>query len=146
MSVINYEDIYTYLSYGRNLNQFIKRCDIALLLTLKNKLDVHINAWEIQQKKAQDERQKREEKRRELLSLILSEGFTPDEFITETAQKTVRRKMKYQYNEGGKIKKWSGVGRVPRPIREQLKLGLSLEDFLIKEEIKPDSQNKNPHN
>lgn len=112
----------------------------------KKKLDVHINAWEIQQKKARNELQQREEKRRELLSLIISEGFTPDEFITETAQKKARRKMKYQYNEGGKIKKWSGVGRVPRPISEQLKSGLSLEDFLIKDEIKQDSQNKNPRN
>ena len=132
-----------------------RQCEFKIWTTVagktltKNQIETlisKVNAWEIQQKKARDELQQREEKRRELLSLIISEGFTPAEFITETSQKTARRKMKYQYNEGGTIKKWSGVGRVPRLIREQLKSGLSLEDFLIKDEPTQDSQNKNPRN
>ncbi|RAP64219.1 H-NS family nucleoid-associated regulatory protein [Candidatus Erwinia dacicola] len=54
--------------------------------------------------------------------------------------------MKYQYREGDAIKKWSGVGRVPRSIQERLNSGATLDDFLIAEEIKNENQNKTPHN
>lgn len=147
MSDIKYQDVYTYLSSGRNMNQFIKRCDYALLTDLQNKLEVHISEWEAQQEKEQEAIQLRNEKRSELLALIVSEGFSPEELITAAAIKTrSRRRMKYQYRDGDAIKKWSGVGRVPRSIQERLNSGATLDDFLIAEEIKNENQNKTPHN
>jgi len=147
MSDIKYQDVHAYLSTARNMSQFIKRCDYALLIDLQNKLEVHISEWEAQQEKEREAMQQRDEKRRELLSLIISEGFTPEELITAAVvKKTSRRKMKYQYREGDTIKKWSGVGRVPRSIQERLNAGATLDDFLIVEEIKNDTQNKTPHN
>ncbi|EPX9850098.1 H-NS family nucleoid-associated regulatory protein, partial [Yersinia enterocolitica] len=56
-----------------------------------------------------------------------------------------RRRMKYQYRDGDAIKKWSGVGRVPRSIQERLNSGATLDDFLITEEIKNENKNKTPH-
>ena len=147
MSDIKYQDVYTYLSSGRNMKQFIKRCDYGLLIDLQNKLDIHISEWAAQQEKEQEAIQLRNEKRSELLALIVSEGFSPEELITVAAIKTrSRRRMKYQYRDGGAIKKWAGVGRVPRSIQERLNSGATLDDFLIAEEIKNENQNKTPHN
>lgn len=132
MSDIKYQDVHTYLPTARNMSHFIKRCDYALLIDLQNKLEVHISEWEAQQEKEREAMQQRDEKRRELLSLIIIEGFTPEELITAAAiKKRSRRRMKYQYREGDTIKKWSGVGRVPRSIQERLNAGATLDDFLI---------------
>ncbi|EKN3735349.1 H-NS histone family protein [Yersinia enterocolitica] len=147
MSDIKYQDIYTYLSSSRNMKQFIKRCDYGLLIDLQNKLDIHISEWAAQQEKEQEAIQLRNEKRSELLALIVSEGFSLEELITAAAIKTrSRRRMKYQYRDGDSIKKWSGVGRVPRSIQERLNSGATLDDFLIAEKIKNENQNKTPHN
>lgn len=147
MADVSYEAVRAFFSSARNIQRFIKRTDYALLTDLQHKLEVHISEWEAQQEKEREAIQHRDEKRRELLSLIISEGFTPEELITETAiKKTSRRKMKYQYREGDCIKKWSGVGRVPRSIQARLNAGATLNDFLIAEEIKNENQNKTPHN
>ncbi|ECW6768530.1 H-NS histone family protein, partial [Salmonella enterica subsp. enterica serovar Schwarzengrund] len=42
-----------------------------------------------------------------------------------------KRKAKYQYFENGVHKKWSGVGRVPVVIQQELDAGKPLESFLI---------------
>lgn len=143
MSDIKYQDVYTYLSSSRNMKQFIKRCDYGLLIDLQKKLDIHISEWAAQQEKEQEAIQLRSE----LLALIVSESFSPEELITVAAIKTrSRRRMKYQYRDGDAIKKWSGVGRVPRSIQERLNSGATLDDFLIAEEIKNENQDKTPHN
>ncbi|MDV3315269.1 H-NS family nucleoid-associated regulatory protein, partial [Salmonella enterica] len=77
-------------------------------------------------------RRQREEKRNELLALIESEGFSPTELVsTSPAKKSAKRKAKYQYFENGVHKTWSGVGRVPVVIQQELDAGKPLESFLI---------------
>ncbi|EOW2190003.1 H-NS family nucleoid-associated regulatory protein, partial [Escherichia coli] len=38
---------------------------------------------------------------------------------------------KYQFEENGETKYWSGRGRAPKPINEALKAGRSIDEFLI---------------
>ncbi|MFK3632105.1 H-NS family nucleoid-associated regulatory protein, partial [Klebsiella pneumoniae] len=60
------------------------------------------------------------------------EGFSPTELVSTTpAKKSAKRKAKYQYFENGVHKKWSGVGRVPVVIQQELDAGKPLESFLI---------------
>ena len=99
------------LTSERALKKFLRESDFAFLEKL---------------------RRQREEKRNELLALIESEGFSPTELVSTTpAKKSAKRKAKYQYFENGVHKKWSGVGRVPVVIQQELDAGKPLESFLI---------------
>jgi DNA-binding protein H-NS len=42
------------------------------------------------------------------------------------------REPKYQYEENGVVKTWTGQGRTPKAIADQLTEGFDLSDFLIK--------------
>ncbi|WP_459592150.1 H-NS histone family protein, partial [Enterobacter asburiae] len=60
------------------------------------------------------------------------EGFSPTKLVsTNPAKKSGKRKAKYQNFENGVHKTWSGVGRVPVVIQQELVAGKSLESFLI---------------
>ncbi|MDK4743874.1 H-NS family nucleoid-associated regulatory protein (plasmid) [Leclercia adecarboxylata] len=85
--------------------------------------------------KVQDERNERLEK----LRLLLPEkGIDPAEQVAspESDNKSVKvrtpRMARYRYqNENGKTRTWTGQGRMPKVIAEQLAAGKSLDDFLI---------------
>ncbi|HCJ8641153.1 TPA: H-NS histone family protein, partial [Escherichia coli] len=88
------------------------------------------------------ERAERERKRQELLQLIAGEGFSPEELLglSEEAPKSRKKTLpkappKYQFEENGETKYWSGRGRAPKPIDEALKAGRSLEDFRINKSL-----------
>ncbi|MDA6254180.1 H-NS histone family protein, partial [Escherichia coli] len=42
--------------------------------------------------------------------------------------------IKYQFEENGETKYWSGRGRAPKPIAEALAGGRSLDEFIIKKD------------
>ena len=59
--------------------------------------------------------------------------------LSEDAPKTRKKTLpkappKYQFDENGETKYWSGRGRTPKPIDEALKAGRSLDEFLIKKD------------
>lgn len=132
MSDISHKDVSTFFTSSRNMKQFIKHCDLWILMDLRDKLNVAINEHEIEQEKEREAEKLRTEKRAELLALIDSEGFSLEELIAAESKKTkVHRKMKYRYTENGKVKMWSGVGRTPRVIQDELNAGEDLDSFLI---------------
>jgi len=45
--------------------------------------------------------------------------------------KRAPRPAKYKYQEDGQEKTWTGQGRMPKAIAEQVALGKDLNDFLI---------------
>ncbi|EQW80451.1 hypothetical protein G913_04504 [Escherichia coli UMEA 3124-1] len=56
--------------------------------------------------------------------------------LSEEAPKSRKKTLpkappKYQFEENGETKYWSGRGRAPKPIAEALKAGRSLDEFLI---------------
>jgi len=90
---------------------------------------------ELSRKKVQDDHNERLEK---LRLLLLEKGIDPAELVTSTAgdEKPVKarspRTARYKYQgENGKTRTWTGQGRMPKVIAEQLAAGKSLDDFLI---------------
>ena len=90
---------------------------------------------ELSRKKVQDEHNGRLEK---LRLLLLEKGIDPSELVTSTAgdEKPAKarppRTARYKYqSENGKTRTWTGQGRMPKVIAEQLAAGKSLDDFLI---------------
>jgi len=90
---------------------------------------------ELSRKKVQDEHNERLEK---LRLLLLEKGIDPAELVISSTgdEKPVKvrptRKARFKYqSENGKTRTWTGQGRMPKTIAEQLAAGKSLDDFLI---------------
>ncbi|MBF7997494.1 H-NS family nucleoid-associated regulatory protein [Rahnella laticis] len=139
MRGIKFQDIHYYLSSDQRLKNFIKRCDSALLAELQDKINIAVTEWEQGIDKELEALRIREKK---LQGLIGSEGSSPQKLITAVpVRSNAHRKMKYQYSTAGEIKKWSGVGRVPLAVQEQLNAGAELSDFLIDSGAEVNDQN-----
>ncbi|OOC67708.1 DNA-binding protein [Escherichia coli] len=113
----------------------------ARFTAMQEKLNVVIEERREDAEREAAERAERERKRQELLQLIAGEGFSPEELlgITEDAPKTRKKTLpkappKYQFEENGETKYWSGRGRAPKPIAEALAGGRSLDEFIIKKD------------
>ncbi|UNU29929.1 H-NS histone family protein [Aeromonas hydrophila] len=75
--------------------------------------------------------------------MLRQAGVDPRDLLSSTApaasananasNKTKRapRPAKYKYQENGQEKTWTGQGRIPKAIAEQVEQGKSLDDFLI---------------
>ncbi|EMU7866499.1 H-NS histone family protein [Salmonella enterica] len=141
MSELTKEDEYGIISRTmmniRSLRVFAREIDFEQLLEMQEKLNVVI-----EERREDAERAERERKRQELLQLIAGEGFSPEELLglSEEAPKSRKKTLpkappKYQFEENGETKYWSGRGRAPKPIDEALKAGRSLEDFRINKSL-----------
>ena len=49
MSDISHKEVSTFFASSRNMKQFIKHCDLWMLMELRDKLNVAINEREIEQ-------------------------------------------------------------------------------------------------
>ncbi|EFN5366804.1 H-NS histone family protein, partial [Escherichia coli] len=121
---------------------FAREVDFEQLLEMQEKLNVVIEERREDAEREAAERAERERKRQELLQLIAGEGFSPEELLglSEEAPKSRKKTLpkappKYQFEENGETKYWSGRGRAPKPIDEALKAGRSLEDFRINKSL-----------
>ncbi|END59138.1 H-NS family histone-like protein [Escherichia coli] len=121
---------------------FAREIDFEQLLEMQEKLNVVIEERREDAEREAAERAERERKRQELLQLIAGEGFSPEELLglSEEAPKSRKKTLpkappKYQFEENGETKYWSGRGRAPKPIDEALKAGRSLEDFRINKSL-----------
>ncbi|HGF3272608.1 TPA: H-NS family nucleoid-associated regulatory protein [Salmonella enterica subsp. enterica serovar Newport] len=120
------------LSSKRTLKKFLSECDFVFLSKLHEQITVSLTERKAEHEAQERQQKEREAKRLELMELIKAEGFSPEEFASvQTAPKGAKRKPKYQYTEGGITKYWSGVGRVPVAIQQELDTGKPLESFLI---------------
>ncbi|MGK1313182.1 H-NS family nucleoid-associated regulatory protein, partial [Klebsiella pneumoniae] len=85
------------------------------------------------------ELQARQEKLDALRKLMEEDGINPEELLgsfqaKSTATKKSRgpRPAKYSFTEeNGETKTWTGQGRTPKALAEQIAAGKSLDDFLI---------------
>lgn len=125
----------------RSVRVFARETSFEQLLEMQEKLNTAIEERREEAEQEAAERAEREKKRQELLSLIAGEGFSPEELLglSEDAPKTRKKTLpkappKYQFDENGETKYWSGRGRTPKPIDEALKAGRSINDFLIKKD------------
>ncbi|EBW6943107.1 DNA-binding protein [Salmonella enterica subsp. enterica serovar Mississippi] len=125
----------------RSVRVFARETSFEQLLEMQEKLNAVIEERREEAEREAAERAERERKRQELLQLIAGEGFSPEELlgVSEDAPKKRKNKLpkappKYQFEEDGEVKYWSGRGRAPKPIDTALKAGQKLEDFLIKKD------------
>lgn len=124
--------IHEELTSERTLKKFLRESDFAFLEKLGARISAALDEKRAEHIREENERIKREEKRNELLALIESEGFSAAELAgNSAAPSSAKRKPKYQYVERGIRKTWSGVGRVPVVIQQELDAGKTLESFLI---------------
>ncbi|HHH0956812.1 TPA: H-NS family nucleoid-associated regulatory protein [Yersinia enterocolitica] len=125
----------------RSARVFARETDFEQLLEMQAKLNAVIEECREDAEREAAEREEREKKRQELLQLIAGEGFSPEQLLglTDDVPKARKNKLpkappKYQYEENGEVKFWSGRGRSPKPIAEALEAGRKLDDFLIKKD------------
>ena len=126
----------------RSVRVFARETSFEQLLEMQEKLNAVIEERREEAEREAAERAERERKRQELLQLIAGEGFSPEELLglSEEAPKSRKKTLpkappKYQFEENGETKYWSGRGRSPKPIDEALKAGRSLEDFRINKSL-----------
>lgn len=120
------------LTSERTLKKFLKESDYTFLNMLNDRISSTLADKKSEHDEQEKQRIERENKRMELMSLIEAEGFSLTDLIGSEAQvKSPKRKPKYEYIEGGVKKHWSGVGRTPRPIQNELDAGKPLDSFLI---------------
>lgn len=125
----------------RSLRAAIRELPFEQLQEAKEKFELVYNerAESVEQERA--EQQERQRKLSEFTEMLQQAGIDPRELINSAAAPTAAagatkskrapRPAKYKYQEDGQEKTWTGQGRMPKAIAEQVALGKDLNDFLI---------------
>lgn len=125
----------------RSLRAAIRELPFEQLQEAKEKFELVYNerAESVEQERA--EQQERQRKLSEFTEMLQQAGIDPRELINSAAapaaaagatkSKRAPRPAKYKYQEDGQDKTWTGQGRMPKAIAEQVALGKDLNDFLI---------------
>ncbi|MCK8336003.1 H-NS histone family protein [Erwinia amylovora] len=136
------ESVRKVLSNIRSLRAFAREVPFELLADMAEKLNSVVEDRRGEAEREAKEREQRDARKRELLEMITSEGFSVEELTGGAAVSETGRKKrvvqqvpaKYQYELDGKTLYWTGRGRKPKPIEQALAAGKSLDDFLIPED------------
>lgn len=138
---------------GANMNEFLKvmlnvrslranlrELPLEQLEEAKEKLEqVYIERLESTEKE-RAEQAEHQRKLAEFSEMLKEAGIDPRDLMgnvspaaSNSSSKTKRapRPAKYKYQEDGQEKTWTGQGRMPKTIAEQVALGKNLDDFLI---------------
>lgn len=125
----------------RSLRAAIRELPFEQLQEAKEKFELVYNerAESVEQERAEQE--ERQRKLSEFTEMLQQAGIDPRELINNAAapaaaagatkSKRAPRPAKYKYQEDGQEKTWTGQGRMPKAIAEQVALGKDLNDFLI---------------
>ena len=124
----------------RSLRAAIRELPFEQLQEAKEKFDLVYNerAESVEQERAEQE--ERQRKLSEFTEMLQQAGIDPRGLIGSVAapagagaakNKRAPRPAKYKYQEDGQEKTWTGQGRMPKAIAEQVALGKDLNDFLI---------------
>ncbi|MFQ2508872.1 H-NS family nucleoid-associated regulatory protein [Aeromonas caviae] len=122
----------------RSLRAALRELSLDQLKETHEKIEmIYLERLEVAEKEqaAQAEHQ---QKLAEFQAMLAQAGIDPTELVgstpaAATATKTKRapRPPKYRYVENGVEKTWTGQGRTPKFLAEQLEQGRQLDDFLI---------------
>ncbi|MFK8774232.1 H-NS family histone-like protein [Aeromonas caviae] len=123
----------------RSLRAAIRELPFEQLQEAKEKFDLVFNERAETAEKEIAEREEHQRKLAEFTEQLKAAGIDPRELVgevvtTEERQpraKRAPRPAKYQYDEDGVQKTWTGQGRMPKAIADQIAQGLELKDFEI---------------
>lgn len=123
----------------RTLRSLGRELSVEALEEILEKLIVIIDERRQEESSKAAEQQARQEKLNALRKLMEEDGINPEDLLgsfqtKSAATKKTRepRPAKYSFvDENGESKTWTGQGRTPKALAEQLAAGKSLDDFLI---------------
>lgn len=121
----------------RTLRAQARELPLSILEEMLEKLTIVVGERRDEDEANADAIRERAEKIEKYRAMLVEDGIDPDELLSaqfaEKPRKTrPERPAKYKYqDENGQEKTWTGQGRTPRHIKEQLDAGKSLDDFLI---------------
>lgn len=124
----------------RSLRAFSRDLTLEQLEEALDKLTTVCLERQESEEEAQKARAEQEERIAQIAKQISQEGLDVEALMarlsgrptTKTKEKRQPRPAKYRYTDGqGLEKTWTGQGRTPSAIQEQLDVGMSLDDFLI---------------
>ncbi|CAQ85284.1 MULTISPECIES: H-NS histone family protein [Photorhabdus] len=137
-----YNIVSAHLSRITSLRKFAQTKDVEWLEDVYKTLEIVVQESKETFRLMSLEAEQKEQKRLEILKMIEEIGLNINTINTpitlsdfkpkkSNARKGKTRKPKYQFNENGEIKYWSGNGKKPLGLQKLLNEGHSLNEFLI---------------
>ncbi|MGL6356375.1 H-NS family histone-like protein [Aeromonas veronii] len=122
----------------RSLRAALRELSLDQLKEAHEKIEmIYLERLEVAEKE-QAANAERQQKLAEFQAMLAQAGIDPTELVgstpaAATAAKAKRapRPPKYRYVENGVEKTWTGQGRTPKFLAEQLEQGRQLDEFLI---------------
>ncbi|MGY3895136.1 H-NS family histone-like protein [Aeromonas enterica] len=125
----------------RSLRAALRELPFEQLQEAKEKFElVYTERFESTEKE-RAEQAEHQRKLAEFSEMLKQAGVDPRDLVSQAAPavstnasnkaKRAPRPAKYKYQEDGQEKTWTGQGRMPKAIAEQVALGKNLDDFLI---------------
>lgn len=125
----------------RSLRAALRELPFEQLEEAKEKFEqVYTERFESTEKE-RTEQAEHQRKLAEFSEMLKQAGIDPRDLVGTAApavstkasgkMKRAPRPAKYKYQEDGQEKTWTGQGRMPKAIAEQVEQGKSLDDFLI---------------
>lgn len=125
----------------RSLRAALRELSFEQLQEVKEKFEQVYTEYFESTEKERAEQAEHQRKLAEFSDMLKQAGVDPRDLIssstpassTKASNKAKRapRPAKYKYQEDGQEKTWTGQGRMPKAIAEQVEQGKSLDDFLI---------------
>ena len=124
----------------RSLRAAIRELPFEQLQEAKEKFDLVYNERAESVEQERTEQAERQRKLSEFTEMLQQAGIDPRELINSVAapaatgstkSKRAPRPAKYGYEEDGQAKTWTGQGRMPKAIADQVAQGKDLNDFLL---------------
>ncbi len=128
-------DFVKILTHIRRLNKAVKELDVEQLEAVKGKIDAVID---IRRREMEAEAARNAEKQAEIeriKEMMAQCEISVDDIAGRKRGKGKRppREPRYEiYNDAGERITWTGQGRKPNIFKDQLAMGKTMEDFLIR--------------
>ncbi|RXJ74768.1 transcriptional regulator [Veronia nyctiphanis] len=121
----------------RSLRATARELSLEQLQEALDKLQTVVTEREEADAEVQAQEKERVEKLEKYREMMINDGIDPEELLasmsgTKTKSKRASRPAKYKFiDTDGSEKTWTGQGRTPKAIKEQLDAGKTMDDFLI---------------